>query len=128
MRPFPLGAGTNGGGGGPVEAYAAPFCAALLAGLSVTLSLGLVGLLRRRRDRLRPAAGPAPGAARDAASTTADPLLPRLSFRLLAVALFLGFCGLFLFARATPEGTAALRPDVWSFVALLGAWAVGVIE
>ncbi|MGH2690599.1 MAG: hypothetical protein ACRDKW_17590 [Actinomycetota bacterium] len=111
-----------------MEAYAAPFCAALLAGLLATLSLGLVGLVRRRRDRTRPATGPAPGAARDAAITTADPLLLKLSFRLLAVALFLGFCGLFLFARATPEGGAALRPDVWTFVALLGAWVVGVVE
>jgi len=111
-----------------VEAYAAPFFAAVLAGLLVTLSLGLVGLWRRRRDRMRPADGPPPGAARDAAITTADPLLPKHSFRLLAVALFLGFCGLLLFARATPEGGAALRPDAWSFVALLGAWAMGVIE
>jgi hypothetical protein len=112
-----------------VEAYAAPFVAALLAGLATALSLGLVGLLRRRRDRQRPPAGPAPGAARDAGITAADPLLPRHAYRLLGVALFLGICGLLLFARATPEGgQSVVRPDLWSFAALLAAWTVGVIE
>lgn len=112
-----------------MEAYAAPFAAAVLAGLLVLAILGAVRLTRLRWLRARPHSGPPPGAARDVVPDAADPVLPRLAFRLLAVALFLGLTGLLLFAPASAGETAATaRPPALVTAALLAAWALGERE
>ncbi len=121
-----------------MEAYAAPFAAAALAGLLVALSLGALRLARLTRDRARPHSGPPPGAARDAVPDAADPLLPRLAFRLLAVALFLGLSGLLLFAPAgggassfgsvAPGGVPSVPLHPLAILTLLAAWIAGVRE
>jgi hypothetical protein len=109
-----------------LKAYAAPFAAAVLGGFFVLIVLGVVRLARLGRDRAQPTSGPPPGAARDAVPDAADPLLPRLAFRLLAVALFLGLSGLLLFAPfSAGETVAAVRPHPLVVAALLAAWALG---